>query len=218
MKKKVIFTLNNLDENSMNEKAKEIVTHLKGEKIRQWLALTIVFDRIPTEQAYLKLYSELLNKFTDHLMSKRVLKYSYKLVALCFDYAYHKPELTPEERKMVRNCGKWLGIITLASNIPILRKDLDIKLRIFEALEARRAYKVIPIVINIMEGIKQSRIFKKNNPYIMAILSVLTEVMDDRTVKNVTAASILGLLKDLGVERSVDITYFGYIKNKRNAK
>lgn len=218
IKKKVVFTLNNLDEDKLDQKAKEITSHLKGDKIRQWLALAIVFDRIPTEQAYLQLYSDLMNKFKDSHMSKRVLGYSYKLVNICFDFAYHKPELTPEERKMVRNCGKWLGILTLASNKPILRKDLDLKLRIFEALEARRVNKIIPIVINIIEGIKKSRLFKKNNPYIMAVLSVLTEVMDDKSVKNVTRASILTLLKELNVDRQMDITYFGYIKNKRNAK
>jgi hypothetical protein len=219
IKKKIVFTLNNLDEEKLDLKAKEISSNIKGDKLRQWLALAIVFDRVPTtDQSFMQLYSELLHKFKDEQMSKRVIVYSYKLINICFDYAYHKSELTPEERKMVRSCGKWFGLITIGSNKPILRKELDVKEKIYEALETQKVDKLLPIVINIFESVKISKLFKKNNPYIMAILSIMTEVMDDRNVKNVTTATILTLFKDLGVERQSDISPFGYIKSKRNSK
>lgn len=171
-----------------------------------------------TDPTFMQLYCELLHKFKDDQMSKRVLGYSYKLINICFDYAYNKPEMSAEERKMVRSCGKWFGLITIGFNKPILRKELDIKEKIYEALESQKVDKLLPIVICIFEAVKSSKLFKKNNPYIMAILSILTEVMDDRSVKNFTTANILAFFKDLGVERQNDISPFGYIKSKRNLK
>lgn len=139
------------------------------------------------------------------------------MLNICFDFCVFKQKMSSGESKIIRNCGEWLGKITLEINKPILSRELNIKQRLFDSIENRSVGKVVTLVCKILLGISSSVLFKKNNPYIMAILSILSEILNDETIKSSTKAHIHGLFTDLAINRN-EITYFGYVKLKRLAQ
>ena len=78
---------------------------------------------------------------------------------------------------MARFCGKWIGLITLVCNRPILLKDLDIKYRIFESLEKKSVSNIVPIVCAILSKIEKSTLFHPKIAFINSIIDVLRELL-----------------------------------------
>lgn len=153
-------------------------------------------------------------RLNSKLALKRLIKESYVLLNLCFNFAIYKKDLGSIERTILRNCGRWLGIITLEANRPILSKDLNLKDRLFQAVENRSIGKVVPIVCNVLQAIPNSKHFTKKNPYVMAILSIFSEILGDESIRMTTKASIQSFFKDMGIVRQ-DISYLKYIKKRR---
>ncbi len=89
------------------------------------------------------------------------------------------------DRALLKNLGKWLGVITLAKNRPILQRTLDLRSLLFEAFHrgSNEVTLVVPFVAKIMESAAKSSVFKPPNPWTMAIMSVLAEIHQDHTVK-----------------------------------
>lgn len=76
----------------------------------------------------------------------------------------------------MKNLGNWLGQITLARNRPIVLKYLNIKSLLADAYHTGKIGKVLPLVCKIIEGCKNSEVFKPNNPWLSSILSLLAEL------------------------------------------
>jgi hypothetical protein len=67
-------------------------------------------------------------------------------------------------------------MISIGSNIPIIKSDLDIKGIIVKALEMSKLKNIVPIVCNILLGLKASTIFQHHVPYTSSLLDLLKEV------------------------------------------
>ena len=93
-------------------------------------------------------------------MIRKVIQDSFKLINLAMDFGHHKTTMDATERNTMRNCGFWIGTITLARNKPILLKDLDLKHRLYLATESRTISNIVQIVCTILKSIEHSTIFK----------------------------------------------------------
>jgi hypothetical protein len=219
--KRHIFILNSIDPGKLDERSKELATHLLTETAIGWFAGYLIFNRVPTDKLNLPLYSILINKINNKSLSKRIVSLSYQLINLSCDYAMYKKlpnnntNMGPEEMVTLRNCGNWLGHVTLGNNLPILKRDFDIKNRLFLAMENKSITRVLPVIVSIIGSVKESKIFKANNPFIMGILGVLLEIKKETSEKNI--AVIDHTFKDLGVNDK-QITHFNYIAQKRNVR
>lgn len=110
------------------------------------------------------------------------------------------------DRQLLKNLGKFLGMITLAKNKAILHdvsarpqavrdatlppsishwQDMNLKDMLYEAYNKGHIelHYVVPFVTKTLEGAKESIVFKPPCPWTMAILRVLKELHEVDTVK-----------------------------------
>ena len=87
------------------------------------------------------------------------------------------------DRSVLRNLGMWLGQITLARNKPILQRHLHLKELLFWGFETGRLIAVVSFVVKVLEGIKDSLVFRPPNPWLMALLGVLRDLYETEDLK-----------------------------------
>eukprot|EP00954_Amorphochlora_amoebiformis_P016701 1311487-Amorphochlora_amoeboformis.AAC.1 len=105
-----------------------------------------------------------------------------------------------DERKVLKNLGSWLGLMTLAQNRPILAKKLRLKELLMEAYRDGRLIAIIPFVKKVLEPTTESKIFKPPNPWLMALLSLLREIMEVENLKLNLKFAIECLFNHLKIE------------------
>ncbi|KAJ1423730.1 hypothetical protein B484DRAFT_300425, partial [Ochromonadaceae sp. CCMP2298] len=114
------------------------------------------------------------------------------LVKLVLDSAYHNvtkllqsPNITTSssERSLLRNLGVWLGQMTLARNRPLLQRRINLKELLFWGFETGRLIAVCSFVAKIVEGAKESKVFRPPNPWLLAILGIMRELYEIEDLK-----------------------------------
>ena len=85
---------------------------------------------------------------------------------------------TFSDRTMLKSLGHWLGMLTLSKNRPLLHIDIALKDLLLEAYlkGQQELLYVVPFVAKVLECSADSKVFKPPNPWVMAIMSVLTEL------------------------------------------
>ena len=106
------------------------------------------------------------------------------------DFLIKKEKLMIEESNISRNCGKWIGYITLVCNRPILQKDFSIKQKIILALQNNKLNNIIPVVCSILLLIEKSSFFDIKVPFVNALLDILREIVSISWVANSTKVYI----------------------------
>lgn len=211
------FILNNLDRDKLDQRTRELSAKLSDNDLIIWFGCYLVFDRVPTDRVYLEHYSELVTKIGKKLLTKKVLSCSYLLANLVFEYATYKKTLTTEEMTNMRSIGTWLGVFTLGFNRPIIKKDLDLKLRLYKSFENKSLRFTLPIVISILNSVSNSTVFKLNSPYIMGVIGVLIEIKAEINSKEQISIMIDTLFKDLKIKEA-EIKHFNYLQRRKNSK
>jgi CCR4-NOT transcription complex subunit 1 len=213
-----VFFLNNLSKDKLDEKARLLQNKLTDNDTITWFGCYLVWKCVPKDKQLLEMYSEFLNRLDKKSMTKKVLSSTYILLNLSFEYMTHKKSPSPDEMAIVRNCGTWLGLITLAKNKPIIKRELDLKLRLYKSLENKSLSKTLPILVHILASVNKSTIFKTFNPYIMGILGILIEIRADLSDRENVTVQIATLLRELNINERAerDIKHFNYIEKKRN--
>ncbi len=67
-------------------------------------------------------------------------------------------------------------MVSLGSNLPILKRDLDIRGLLVKAMELSKLKIIVPIICNILIGLKSSSFFSHNVPYVASLLDLLKEI------------------------------------------
>ena len=75
----------------------------------------------------------------------------------------------------------------MASNRPILAKELDIKKLLVEGFASDKLKLVVIFVCRIFKECSKSSIFKHSNPWIKANLEILREIYDWAVVNNLNS-------------------------------
>ena len=97
------------------------------------------------------------------------------LINQIFDYALSR-DLLPNELKICRFCGQWIGNITLVCNRPILKRHIDLKKRMLRSVELKRPFNYVQIVISILKNIQNSNIFDHRVPFINVMYDILRDI------------------------------------------
>ena len=104
------------------------------------------------------------------------------------------------ERSLLKNLGSWLGQTTLARNRPILQIMLDCKELLFQGYETGKLIAVTPFVAKILEGAKNSVVFRPRNPWTMGLMNVFRAVYEVEDLKMNIKFEIEVLCKNLGLK------------------
>lgn len=196
----VQFLINNLAMSNVEAKAHELRDKLER-RYFGWLGNFLVVKRISTQPNFHGLFLS----FLDNLG----VDYGKGLVEAILTSVYvnvgkllrsQKITTSTSERSLLKNLGSWLGQITLARNRPIMQVMLDCKELLFQGFENGMLIAVAPFVAKILEGAKNSSVFRSPNPWLMGLMSVFRALYNVDDLKMNIKFEVEVLCKNLGLK------------------
>mmetsp|Transcript_120 Transcript_120/g.241 ORF Transcript_120/g.241 Transcript_120/m.241 type:complete len:2189 (+) Transcript_120:93-6659(+) len=197
IKDKIHFLINNLSKANLQDKVKELKDFLLPPHYGYFSEFLVV-KRVTQEANHLKMYATFLEKFDSKSLYKVIIDITYSNIKVVL--SSDKIVASIDQRKLLKNLGSWLGLMTLARNRPILAKKLVLKELVLRAYSDGRLIAIIPFVAKVLEPTTQSRIFKPPNPWLMAILALLKEIMEVDNLKLNLKFAIECLFNHLHIE------------------
>jgi len=194
---KVHFMINNLAKANLEQKSQEVKKLVSDEHI-PWFANYMVVKRAAQEPNFHQLYLLLLDKMADTKVYQLTVRTTHSCVKILMRSERIKTDIG--ERSLLKNLGSFLGQLTIARNKPVLQKDLDMKAIVLEAYSHGKMIAVIPFVHKVLESCTESKIFKPPNPWLMGILSLLSEIYALDKLKLNLKFEIEMLFKDLHLQ------------------
>ena len=203
----IFFIINNIAQTNYQSKSEKLRGLLSAQYYR-WFASSLVSQRISTQPNLHSLYLSVLDIIGSNDLYKVILDSTYHQVTRLLQ----SPNITSSssERSLLRNLGMWLGQITLARNKPVLQRRIHLKELIFWGFETGRLIAVCSFVAKIIEGCKDSHVFRPPNPWLMATLGVLRDLYDTEELKMNIKFEIQVLCKTINI-RVEDIPKAGLI-------
>ncbi|EKX74363.1 conserved hypothetical protein [Theileria equi strain WA] len=198
---------NNICMDTVIQKSNEVNNILRPENF-SWLILYIVRTRASKEHNLHEVFATFIDNLKYPKLFDTAIQVTYLCISACLRGLSDYKEILAY-RTLLKNLGSWLGRITLARNVPIILRQLDIKALLFNAYENGALIAVLPFVCRAMESVKNSKIFKPPNPWTTAILTFLAEIHMVENLKTNLVFEVEVLFKQL----SLDITHFS---NKTN--
>lgn len=196
---RVQFLINNVTMTNVESKAPDLKVLLEP-KYFGWLGHYLVVKRISTQPNFHSVYLAFLEHLGDY--GKGLIEAILSSVYLNIGKLLRSPKITTStsERSLLKNLGSWLGQITLARNKPILQITLDCKELLYQGYENGMLIAVTPFVAKILEGAKNSIVFRPPNPWLMGLLSVFRALYGVDDLKMNIKFEVEVLCKNLGVK------------------
>lgn len=189
---------NNVSPSNVEQKAKELKDLLEPQYFG-WLGHYLVVKRISSQPNFHSLYLAFLDQLGDYGkgLAEAILVSVYLNVGNLL--RSQKITTSSHERSLLKNLGSWLGQTTLARNRPILQIMLDCKELLFQGYENGMLIAVTPFVAKILEGAKNSIVFRPPNPWLMGLLSVFRSLYNVADLKMNFKFEVEVLCKNLGL-------------------
>jgi len=196
---RVQFLINNVTMSNVDQKAQDLRDMLDSQYFG-WLGHYLVVKRISTQPNFHSVYLAFLEQLGDY--GKGLIEAILSSVYFNVGKLLRSPKITTStsERSLLKNLGSWLGQITLARNRPILQITLDCKELLFQGYETGMLIAVTPFVAKILEGAKNSIVFRPPNPWLMGLLSVFRALYGVDDLKMNIKFEVEVLCKNLGVK------------------
>nr|CDS20803.1 CCR4 Not complex component Not1 [Echinococcus granulosus] len=213
---RIFFVFNNVSPLNAKEKAEELCGILQ-ESTLPWFAHYLVNKRVTVENSFLEVFDDVVDEVQKRFPTARQLVLSELFRAIKGILRNLRSDVDdPHARGCLKSLGRFLGLLTLARNKPILHDDLSLKELILEAEEKGSVALnfVIPFISNVLRGAVDS-VFAPPSPYTMAILKVLRELYDVCDMKVQLKFEIELTCKMLGYELR-DLTPAEYLRNRNN--
>eukprot|EP01117_Protostelium_nocturnum_P004885 TRINITY_DN1770_c0_g1_i1.p1 TRINITY_DN1770_c0_g1~~TRINITY_DN1770_c0_g1_i1.p1 ORF type:complete len:1948 (-),score=339.96 TRINITY_DN1770_c0_g1_i1:159-6002(-) len=195
---KIHFIFNNVSVSNMDQKANEMRELVKTDETVQYLAYYLVVKRVCLEHNFHTLYISFLDKLKIPTLGKYLQ--AYTLLSIRLLLKSEKVCNSIAERSLLKNLGTWIGLMTLAKNKPLLQKELGLKELLYDAYENGFFVAVIPFVCKIIETCSLSKVFKPPNPWVMAIMRLLSEIYRLPNLKLNLKFEVVVLSKALGLD------------------
>merc|ERR1711871_985612 len=204
--------VNNIAKNNVNVKAQELKSILLPDYFI-WFANYLVVKRLSTQVQLHSLFIVVLDEFTeDKELSKAIQNSVFYNVTKLLQSS--KIPTSSSERSVLRNLGTWLGQVTLGRNQALLQRRIDLKELLFWGYETGRLIAVSSFVAKILEGVKESRVFRPPNPWTMAILSVMRELYELEDLKMNIKFEVQVLCNNINI-RIEDITLTNHLSSRQ---
>ena len=213
------FIVNNIAKSNCEAKSVELRNLLTNDHFN-WFANYLVVKRISTQPNLHSMYLTVLDSINSSNLSKVVLDSVYHNVTKLLQ----SPNITTSssERSLLRNLGIWLGQTTLARNKPLLQRRVNLKDLLFWGYGTGRLIAVCSFVARIIEGARDSKVFRPPNPWLMALLGVLREMYETEDLKMNIKFEVQVLCKNINIkiediQRTTQLTTIPVpIKDARN--
>ena len=197
---KILFIVNNLAPSNFESKLAEMKGHFQ-EQYSRWFANYLVDQRVSIEPNNHQLYLRFLDALDVQSLFCFILHET--LVKSASLLNSEKTQQLGSERAILKNVGSWLGSITLARDRPIKHKNLSFKDLLIEGYDNNRLIVAIPFVCKTLEPASRSKVFRPPNPWLMAVISLLTELYHFAELKLNLKFEIEMLCKALDIDLDV---------------
>ena len=192
----ILFIVNNIAKDNLQSKVDELRGILTREYYN-WFANYLVVKRISTMPNLHPIYLNILDVLESSELSKVILDTTYHNATKLLQSS--NITTSSSERSLLRNLGVWLGQLTLSRNRPINLRRMNLKALLMWGYESARLIAVCSFVAKIIEGTKESRVFRPPNPWLMAILGVMRELYDIEDLKMNIKFEVQVLCKNINV-------------------
>lgn len=193
----ILFIINNIAKSNVESKTKELKGILDVAHFN-WFANYLIVKRISTQPNLHGTYIAVIDLMDSPLLLKAIMLSGYHNVTKLLQSS--KITNSSSERSLLRNLGVWLGQLTLSRNKPLLQRRCDLKELLFWGYEDGRLIAVCSFVAKILEGCKDSKIFRPPNPWLMSILGVMRELYEVDDLKMNIKFEVQVLCKNIGVK------------------
>ena len=192
----ILFIINNIAKDNFESKTEDLRNAMSREHYN-WFANYLVVKRVSTMPNLHPIYLSILDTLD-----------SSELVNVIIDTTYHNATkllqstnitTSSSERSLLRNLGIWLGQITLARNKPLLHRRMNLKKLLIWGYESARLIAVCSFVAKIIEGVKESRVFRPPNPWLMAVLGIMRELYEIEDLKMNIKFEVQVLCKNINI-------------------
>lgn len=201
---RISFLINNISTNNFEEKLQEMTEIFRGTQYRyfQWFSSYLVVKRVSIEPNFHEIYIKLLEQYQPKQDSKQLIRFIYQetLFSVTTLIESDKTLSSSSDRTLLKNLGIWLGLLTLARNQPILQDDLCFKTLLINGYEEDRLIVIIPFVCKVLDQSIKSVAFQPNNPWLMCIIHILSELYHKIDLKLTLKFEIELLFKHLKLD------------------
>ena len=196
---RVQFLINNISPSNVEAKSGELREMLKPQYF-DWLGHYLVVKRISAQPNFHSLYLAFLDHLGDY--GRGLIVSILSSVYLNIGKLLRSPKITTStsERSLLKNLGSWLGQITIARNRPILQVMIDCKELLLQGYENGMLIAVTPFVAKILEGAKNSVVFRPPNPWVMGLLGVFRALYQVEDLKMNIKFEVEVLCKNLNIK------------------
>lgn len=193
--------MNNVTADNAEQTAMEVKSILDRRHFN-WLGHYLVVKRISSQVNYHHVYLSFLEHLGDY--GKELFDAILSSLYLNVGSLLKSKEITSSSNKrtVLKTLGSWLGLITLARNKPILQITLDCKELLYQGYETGRLIAITPFVAKILEGAKNSPVFRPPNPWVMGLLGVFRSLYEVEDLKMNIKFEVEVLCKNLGLSLS----------------
>lgn len=206
----VIFFFNNVSEQNLKTKLREVEKALKKEHF-QWFATLLVEERAKLEPNLQDLYLSFLNLLGDKSLWAEVLRETYLSIQKMLNA--ETTMTSASERKHLKSLATWLGSLTIARDQPIKHKNISFIDLLLEGFDTERLLIVIPFTCNVLAQATKSVVFKPPNPWTVDVLRLLLEIYHDADLKLNQKFEIEVLYKEFGLNLN-DIVASNYLSDR----
>ena len=170
---KLLFIINNLSFTNLESKIPEMELLIQPQHLR-WFCHYIVVKRASIEPNFHTLYVALISSLKIEQIDELVLYVTLAEIRELLDA--EKTVTSSQERTLLKNMATWLGSVTLAKNKPIKHQNLSFKDLLLQGYDSKRLIVVIPFVCKVLEQCTSSKVFSPPNPWLMGLVSLLSEL------------------------------------------
>ena len=201
---KIKCLLNQLNNNNINDKAKEMKMIVHNDTNIYKIFNDILLNKICIEENNGKYYELILLMDNKDLLNENInetLKAIKKLLSSkSIEDMRNKSFYDMRDIEYIETLGSWLGKLTLARNKPILAKDLDFRDLLKNALETGKLNVVVPFIARILKHSTKSKVFTLKNPWMISIIGILYSILKRSGLNQKIINAIEELFQKLGIK------------------
>ena len=199
---RILFLINNFTSEKVVTTGNDIMA-LVGTDHQLWFAFHLVRDRAANEVQFHSAYIQMLLHINSKILLRTVVDVVCEGIMFMSVVCVEGQNLKENSnmRNMLKALGEFLGRLTLARSVPILRRDLDLRKLLMDGYQYGRLVAVMPVVTNIMQQAYDSPVFRSlSNPWVKLVFGLLYEIYQLPNLKMMLAFSFETLCKTYDIK------------------
>ncbi|KAF0991329.1 hypothetical protein HZS_6108, partial [Henneguya salminicola] len=191
----IIRLMNNLTDENVKTISDQLFILLDN---YEWFSYHLVRERVVSQTNLHLVYRKLLKIIDSEHLFTMVRSQTDGYIREILSVLQFDNQL--KEREILYCLGSWYGLITVADSKPLMYTEINIKHILIECNFKGQddISRIFPFVKNFISTMKDNPIYNAYNPWLLAILSVLTEINNRSDIRSILKFEIEALVRYMG--------------------